>query len=285
MMQNQEKISFLEKIKRKLLLLLFKNSPTFRKYATELVIKNNLLYSLNVSSSVLEVCNNSIRDIIIPRAEIYAVDIDKDDAIDKLKNSNHIEVPVYKSNLDNIIGFIHIKDVLFNCDKNINLKTIMHNVFYVPPSMKIVNLFIKMQSSQKHLAVVLDEYGCTEGLISMVGLIKGIIEGISKNEYDENPGFSFAKVAENKFEVPARTLIKEIEDKLHVELKDSEDDDYVTINGLIFAIAGRVPLINEVVEHKSGVKFIIKEVNERCVQKLILDLSQYREEECKSDVE
>lgn len=285
MTQNQEGVSFLERIKHKLLLLLFKNSPTFRKYAAELVIKNNLLYSLNVSSSVLEICNNSIRDIIIPRAEIYAVDIDKDDAIDKLKNSNYVEVPVYKSNLDNIIGFIRIKDVLFNYDKSINLKGIIHNVFYVPPSMKIVNLFIKMQSSQKHLAVVLDEYGCTEGLVSMVGLIKGIVGGISKSEYDENLGFSFAKIAENKFEVSARALIKEIEDKLHIELKDSEDEDYVTISGLVFAIAGKVPQVSEVIRHKNGVKFIIKEANERCVQKLILDLSEYSESECKSDVE
>lgn len=275
MTRDQKKISSLEKIKYKLLLLLFKNSSTFRKCATEFVIKNNLLYSLNISNNVLEICNNSVRDIMIPRAEIYAIDIDKNDAIDKLKSSNHIEVPVYKSNLDNIIGFIRVKDVLFNYDRNINLKSVMHNVFYVPPSMKIVNLFVKMQSSQRYLAIVLDEYGCTEGLVSMIGIIKGMIGGIAKNEYDESPGFSFTKIAENKFEVSARTLIKEIEDKLHIELKDSEDEDYVTISGLVFATAGKVPLINEVVKHKSGVKFIIKEANERYIQKLVLDLSEY----------
>ncbi|WP_339045745.1 transporter associated domain-containing protein [Candidatus Mesenet endosymbiont of Agriotes lineatus] len=236
-----------------------------------------------MSNNVVEICNNSIRDIIIPRAEIYAIDIDKDDAIDKLKNSNHIEVPVYKSNLDNIIGFIHIKDVLFNFDKNISLKSIIRNVFYIPPSMKIMNLFIKMQSSQKYLAIVLDEYGCTEGLVSMIDLVKGIVGSVGKSEYDENPGFFFTKIAEKKFEVSAKALIKEVEDKLRIELKDSEDEDYVTISGLVFAIAGKVPLINEVVKHKNGVKFIIKEANERYIQKLILDLSEYSKDEYKSD--
>ncbi len=279
-MLNQRESSFLERISRKLFLFIFKNSSTIRKYATEFVIKNNILYGLNVFNNVLEFCSHSVRDIMTPRAEIYAVDIDlnRDDLVNKIKESNHTRVPIYKNNIDNIIGFIHVKDILFNINKTISFKGIVHNVFYIPPSMKIINLFIKMQSSHTHLAVVLDEYGCTEGLVSMVDIIKEIVGDI-KDENDEDQGFFLIKISEDKFEVSARVLIKEIEEKLHIELKDSEDEDYVTINGLIFAIAGRVPLVNEVINHKSGIKFLVKEANERCVHKLIIDLSEYNKKE------
>lgn len=139
--------------------------------------------------------------------------------------------------------------------------------------MRVTSLFLKMKSSKSYLAIVLDEYGGTDGLISMTDLIEELMPNIdSGNEPFE---YTVITLSQNKFEISARAFIKDIEENLKIELRDSEED-YATLGGLILSIAGEVPSIDEVIEYKNGVKFIIKDANERYINKIILDLSDYK---------
>nr|WP_253307382.1 transporter associated domain-containing protein [Rickettsia endosymbiont of Ceutorhynchus assimilis] len=211
-----------------------------------------------------------------PRTEICAVDIESSEReiIKKIKNTCHTKIPIYRNNFDNVIGFFYVKDVIFNRDKNFNLRNIIQSVIFVPPSMKTTNLFVRMKSSKSYLAIVLDEYGGTDGLISMTDLIEELIPNID-SENEINSEYTITELSQNKFEVSARVLIKDIEEDLKIELRDPEED-YVTLGGLILSIAGKVPSVDEVIKYKNGMKFIIKDANERYINKIVLDLSDYK---------
>ncbi|MDN5247897.1 MAG: transporter associated domain-containing protein [Wolbachia endosymbiont of Tyrophagus putrescentiae] len=245
-----------------------------KKSATDALM--NDLPDLNIFNSLLKFYDCGIIDIMTPRMEICAVSLDssRQEIIEKVKNVNHTKIPVYKNNVDNIIGFLYMKDVIFSTDETFNLKHIIQNVIFVPPSMRTTNLFIKMKSSRSYLAIVLDEYGGTDGLISMTDLIEEIIPSFD-NENDANPEYAIVKLNNNRFEISARVLIKDIEEDLNIELRDSEED-YATVGGLILSIAGKVPSTDEVIEYKNGIRFVIKDANERYINKVILDLGDYK---------
>ncbi|UIP93242.1 hypothetical protein JSQ73_002800 [Wolbachia endosymbiont of Anopheles demeilloni] len=140
--------------------------------------------------------------------------------------------------------------------------------------MKATNLFVRMKSSKSYLAIVLDEYDGTDGLISINDLIEELIPNID-NENEVNSEHTITELSQNKFEISARVLIKDIEGNLKIELCDSEEY-YVTLIGLVLSIAGKVPSVDEVIRYKNGIKFIIKDANERYINKIILDLSDYK---------
>ncbi len=224
--------------------------------------------------SLLKFYDCTIIDVMTPRTEIYAIDINsnKDEVIEKIRKASYTKVVVYKNNFDNIVGFFYVKDVLFSKNKDFSIKCVMQNIIFVPPSMKTINLFIKMQSSKSCLAVVLDEYGGTYGLISISDLIWKMLPSFD----NENEPYRITELSYNIFEVPARILIKDIEEELNIKLRDP-DEDYVTLGGLVLSIAGKVPSIDEVIEYKNKIRFIIKDANERYINKIILDLSHYTE--------
>ncbi|MDD9332032.1 MAG: transporter associated domain-containing protein [Wolbachia sp.] len=275
MNKKKEHLPLIEKVAYKIFLFLFKKISLLKKSATEALMKD--LPDLNIFNSLLKFHDCSIMDIMTPRTEICAVDIDSSEheIIEKVKNAYHTKIPVYKSNFDNIIGFFYVKDIIFNKDRNLNLRSIAQNVIFVPPSMKTTNLFVRMKSSKSYLAIVLDEYGGTDGLISMNDLIEEMIPSVD-SENEVNPEYTITKLPQNKFEVSARALIKDIEEDLNIELRDPEED-YATLGGLILSIAGKVPSINEVIKYKNGVKFVIKDANERYINKIILDLNDYED--------
>lgn len=258
------------KIAYKIFSFLFKKFSVLKNSAAKALMKD--LTNLSILNSIQKFHNCSIVDIMTPRTEIYALDVNlsKIEVLKKIKGSCYTKVLLYKGNFDNVIGFFYVKDVLLNQDTDFNLKHIMQTILYVPPSMKTTTLFAKMKSSKLCLAVVIDEYGGTDGLISITDLIKEMLPSFD-NEHEEN---YIIKLPQNKFEVSARILIKDIEEDLHIELRDPEED-YVTLGGLILSVAGKIPSTDEVIEYKDGIKFIIKESNERYISTIILDLSNH----------
>lgn len=274
MSKKKRHLVFIEKVTCKIFLFFFKKISVLKRSATEALMKD--LPDLNMFNGLLKFHDCVIIDIMTPRMKICAVDIDsnKQAIIEKVKNTNHTKIPVYKNNVDYIVGFFYVKDIIFNVDKDFNLKHIMQSVIFVPPSMKTTNLFTKMKSSKSYLAIVLDEYGGTDGLISMTDLIEEMIPNFD-NENEVSSEYTILKLPNNKFEVSAIILIKDIEEDLSIELRDSEED-YATLGGLVLSIAGKIPSVGEVIEYKNGVKFIIKDANERYINKIILDLSNYK---------
>ncbi len=267
-----KKRTLIEKIAYGAFLFFFKRVRMLKKCATEALMKD--LPDLSIFNGLLKFHDCNIIDIMTPRTEICAVDIEssRHEIIKKVKGTCLTKILIYKNNFDNVIGFFYIKDVLFSENKNFNLRSLIQNVIFVPPSMKTTSLFIRMRSSKSYLAVVLDEYGGTDGLISMTDLMEELIPNISS----ENEPFEhvIVKLSQNKYEVSARAPVKDIEENLKIELRDPEED-YATLGGLILSIAGRVPSVDEIIKYKSGVKFVIKDANERYINKVILDLSDY----------
>ncbi|GAT76831.1 hemolysin [Ehrlichia ruminantium] len=274
---SEDGFSFFESLCVKLVSLILKKMPRLKKEVESTLIADNQCFSNSRMFHNLVKFNDClVRDIMIPRTEIYAVDIadipDSKSLTDKLIKGQYTRIPAYESNLDNIIGFIHIKDIISNFDKIFNVKNIIRTIICIPPSMKAVNLFIKMQSSHTHVAIVIDEYGGTEGLVTMADLIEEIVGNID-DEHDTPTVPSIVNISDNKIEVNARVLVKTLEETFNIDFRDCKEDDYVTIGGLILSMIGRVPIINEVFEHKSGAVFYIKEADDRCIYKIVIDLS------------
>ncbi|AHX04560.1 hemolysin family protein [Ehrlichia japonica] len=284
---SEDMFSLGESLSVRLVSFMLKKMPKLKK-----IIENNLISSNECFTNsrmfynLIKFNDCLVRDVMIPRTEIYAINItdmsNSKHLIDKVISGQYTRVLVYENNLDNIIGFIHIKDIISNFYNDFNAGNIIREVMYIPPSMKAVNLFIKMQSSHIHVAIVIDEYGGTEGLITMADLIEEIVGDID-DEHGVPTVPSIVNISDNKIEVNARVLVKNLEETFNIDFRDCEEDDYVTIGGLILSMIGRVPVTNEVFKHKNGAVFSIKEADDRCIYKIVIDLSDVKRTDLKID--
>ncbi|CEI85184.1 hemolysin family protein [Ehrlichia minasensis] len=284
---SDDRFSLSESLSVKLVSFMLKRIPKLKKMIENNLISDNECFTNSrMFYNLIKFNDCLVRDVMIPRTEIYAIDItdvpDSKNLIDKVVKGQYTRIPAYENNLDNIIGFIHIKDIISNFYNEFNARNIIREVMYIPPSMKAVNLFIKMQSSHIHVAIVIDEYGGTEGLVTMADLIEEVVGDIG-DEHDVPTVPSIVNISDDKVEVNARVLVKDLEETFNIDLRDCKEDDYVTIGGLILSMIGRVPVVNEVFEHKSGAIFSIKEVDDRCIYKIIIDLSNVKKIDLKVD--
>ena len=284
---SEDSVSFSESLCVKLVSFMLKKIPRLKKVIEGNLINDNKCFNNSRMFHNLVKFNDClVRDIMIPRTELYTIDIsdipDNKSLIDKVIKGQYTRIPAYENNLDNIIGFIHIKDIISNFDKDFNVRNIIRKVMYIPPLMKAVNLFMKMQSSHIHVAIVIDEYGGTEGLVTMADLIEEIVGNID-DEHDAPTVPSIVNISDNKVEVNARVLVKTLEETFNIDFRDCKEDDYVTIGGLILSMIGRVPVTNEIFEHKSGAVFSIKEADDRCIYKIIIDLTKVKRVDLKTD--
>ena len=244
------------------------------KESIETVLVNNYLGTEGISKherlmllNILKIDEIRSSDIMIPRADIGAVEVN--DSFDKVLEvfiaEAHSRVPVYEKNLDNIIGMIHIKDLVSyqNQGKSNDdfLKTIKRDILEIPPSMPVLDLLIKMQMTRLHMGIVIDEYGCTDGLVTIEDVIEEIT-GEIEDEHDEKSLPMLIKTSSNTIEASSRVEISEFQKVTNIDFfEDIENDDVDTLGGLIFAIAGRVPQRGEIIKHKSGIIFEIKDAD------------------------
>ncbi len=212
---------------------------------------------------------NSIRsaDIMIPRADIGAVEINDsyEKVLEVFIKEAHSRVPVYEKNLDNIIGMVHIKDLVnAQNQKKIEapfLSNLKREVLEIPPSMPVLDLLLKMQMTRLHMGIVIDEYGCTDGLITIEDVIEEIT-GEIEDEHDQKNIPMLIKSSTNTFEASARVEIDELERVTNCKFQNlRENDDIDTLGGLIFSITGRVPQRGEIIKHDSGTIFEIKDAD------------------------
>ena len=230
---------------------------------TEGISKHERLMLLNI----LKIDGIRSSDIMIPRADIGAVELN--DSFEKVLEvfikEAHSRVPIYEKNLDNIIGMIHIKDLVNYQDQkkpeNNFLKNLKREILEIPPSMPVLDLLLKMQLTRLHMGIVIDEYGCTDGLVTIEDVIEEIT-GEIEDEHDEKNLPMLIKSSLNTFEASARIEIDELQKVTNVEFLNSYDNDDVdTLGGLIFSITGRVPQRGEIIKHTSGTTFEIKDAD------------------------
>ena len=227
----------------------------------------------------------TVEDVMVPRANIVAVETAETltELTKAFKAAGHSRLPVYKDTLDDPLGMVHIKDVMpylmFDAkgrggktyhNKKV-LQYIRRDVLFVPPSMLAQDLLRRMQARRTHMAIVVDEYGGTDGLVTIEDLIEPIVGDI-EDEHDElEPEVQIVtgKGGRSVWEADARITIDDFEKALGRDFATpDEEDDVDTLGGLIFTLAGRVPERGEIIRHPDGVEFEVIDADPRRVKRL-----------------
>ena len=241
--------------------------------------KKNMLYAAE-QFHVLRV-----EDVMVPRADIIGVEkaTGLKELVATFTDASHSRLPVYRETLDEPTGMVHIKDLLpylaFNArgrtaktypERKI-IKSIKRPVLYVPPSMLAQDLLRRMQAKRIHMAIVVDEYGGTDGLVTLEDLMEQIVGDIEDEHSDGEP--EIISIGETKlgtvWDVDARAAITDFEERFGREIAtDEQEDDVDTLGGLVFTLAGRVPERGEVIPHPFGIEFEVLDADARRVKRL-----------------
>ncbi len=227
-------------------------------------------------SNILEYGELRVYDVMVPRADIIAIPMDTsfEDLVRLFASAGHSRLPIYKDTLDEIMGMVHVKDAIMVIAANgqseaasTALATFQRPVLFVPASMKILDLLAKMRSNRMHMAVVVDEYGGTDGLVTIEDLVEEIV-GEIEDEHDSADIMELESLGHGNYDADARLEIDYLQEKLGVDLLEDEEEDVDTLGGLVVAQAGRVPEIGEVIIHPSGYRFEVVDASPRTIYKL-----------------
>lgn len=221
-------------------------------------------------NNIFEFDDTEVAEIMTHRTEVIAIPIDAniDEVVNLVFNEKYTRFPVYENNIDNIIGILHVKDLLRYKEKyveaNFSIKQILRPAYYVPDSKKISDLFKEMQNQKVHMAIVIDEYGGTAGIVTIEDLIEEIVGNIF-DEYDEEE-IDIQEINENEYIIEGLTGLDDVEELLNIGLPV---DDYDTLSGFIISLLGRLPDDNDHDEVKFGnCTFKIMEVDEKVISKV-----------------
>lgn len=227
-------------------------------------------YEKNMIESIFKFNDTRSKDIMTSRKDTFSINIDDDikENIDKLLKSNYSRIPVYKDNIDNIIGIVHVRDILIQAKDrgfdNINLEEIMHKPYFVPTSEKTNELFKILQSKKIHMAILIDEYGGFCGIVTMEDLVEEIVGDI-EDEYDKENN-DIIKINESIFIVDCSIELNEFNEVFNLELEEGE---YNTLNGYIINRLGDIPKSNEKVRIKvDNVNIEVVKVSNKKIEKV-----------------
>lgn len=221
----------------------------------------------------------TVADVMTPRADIQAVELSTslDDLVAAFAESEHSRMPVYRETLDDPVGVAHLKDVfrlIAEPARRANaagaiLRRLKRDTLYVPPSMRAADLLVRMQASRIHMAMVIDEFGGLDGLVTLEDVLEAVVGEID-DEHDEAQLIHIVARAGGVFEVDARTPLEDLEKALGRGLltEDMVHEDIDTAAGLVTALAGRVPQRGEVIVHPTGYDFEVTDADPRRVKRL-----------------
>ena len=218
----------------------------------------------------------TVGDVMTPRADIEAVEISTpfDEVVAAFADSEHSRLPVFRETLDDPVGFIHLRDVFKrlaapgDSSGAVELARLTRETLYVPASMRAADLLVRMQASRVHLAMVIDEFGGVDGLVSLEDVLEAVVGEID-DEHDETAAPILSR-AGGVFEVDGRVALEDLEEALGVTLTtDALDEEEIdTAAGLVTAMAGRVPVRGEVIVHEAGFAFEVTDADPRRVKRL-----------------
>lgn len=237
-----------------------------------------------------------VEDVMLPRGEIAAVDekTTLGALLEVFAEAGHSRVPVYRDTLDEPLGMVHVKDLVSwliaegrngeagqgldlgaaDLSKTIADTNMMRDLIFAPPSMSALDLLVRMQSQHIHMALIIDEHGGTDGLVSIEDLLEEVVGDIEdEHDSDEEPYISEegdAVIAD------ARAEIEDVEARIGLSLSSDADEDVDTLGGLVFTMLGRVPVRGETIHHPAGVDFEVLDADRRRVKRIKLKLSEYQ---------
>ncbi|MGQ9845657.1 MAG: hemolysin family protein [Caldisericia bacterium] len=189
--------------------------------------------------SIIEFQDKQVYEVMVPRVDVVLLSTDTplEKIIDTIISTGHSRIPIYEGNIDNILGILHVKDLVkLTCLKDFNIKDYLHDPLFVPDTKKIGELFKEMRKKKTHMAIVLDEFGGFEGIVTMEDLLEEIV-GEIQDEYDLEE-ILYRKISEKEYIIDAKVSINDVEEILNIELPDK---DYDTFGGFFLDLLGHIP--------------------------------------------
>src|SRR5215469_2785859 len=222
--------------------------------------------------NVLKIHDQAAADVMVPRVDIVALDVETPfpEVVKCMVEQGHSRVPIYRETLDDVVGFIHVKDVLGPVAqrRETKLAPILRKVLFVAPSVPILDLLVQMRQARTHIAMVVDEFGGIDGLVTIEDLIEEIV-GEIEDEHDVAGGPSLIERIDGSLIADARTPIEALEEHEGARLRpDGDQEEVDTLGGLVSSLAGRVPKRGEVIAHPSGIEFEVLDADPRRIKRL-----------------
>ena len=224
--------------------------------------------------NLLHFSEHTADDVAVPRADIVAINEEAsfDELVAMICEHGHSRLPVYRDNLDDIIGMIHIRDAFAilasDGTKPTGITELIRQPRFVPESMGVLDLLAEMRATRTHLAIVLDEYSGTEGIVTIEDLVEEIVGDI-EDEHDDEPEPQLVQLDDGMWEADARIELDDLGKQVAPELEDVPED-VDTLGGLAFVLAGKVPSVGEMLDHPSGWKLEILDADDKRVKRLRL---------------
>ena len=215
--------------------------------------------------NILQLENKSVEDVMVPRGEIISIDnkLNYNQIFDIIKEESHSRLPVYENNLDNIVGFFHVKDFIKINKNEFDLNLILRDVLYTAPKSPILELLKRMRLSRIHIALVVDGIGGVDGLVTIEDLVEEIVGEIEDEHDAEDIGEEIIKKEDNLLIVDAAYRIDELEKDFNINLTVADEEEIETVGGLVFSKINRIPKSNEEFDIDGVINIKILKANER----------------------
>ncbi len=220
--------------------------------------------------NILKLHELMAEDVMVPRADIVAADIASsiDELVALMAREAHSRLPVYTDQLDNVSGFVHIKDVLAAVGRTPQaaVKDIVRDILFAAPSIRVLDLLLEMRATRTHMAIVVDEFGGVDGLVTIEDLVEEIVGEIEDEHDTEGP--TLIRRPDGSVLADARTEIEELEKLIGRFASDAEREEVDSLGGVVFNLIDRVPRRHEVIAHPSGLEFEIVDADPRRIKRL-----------------
>lgn len=276
-MNKKENINIFSKIIKKVNIL-YNNNQSLRDSIQDVIDEKSKTKSHDIDLSkkeksiltnILGINKLKVGDVMIPRASIIAIkqNYSYEEINNIINKESHSRMPVYRKDLDDILGMVHIKDIIkFSGSQrsNFDIKSIIREILFVPPTMPVMNLLLKMQATKLHMSLVIDEHGGTDGLITIEDVIEEIV-GEIEDEHDKDDDYNFKEINSNTFEAKAEMTIDEFNKETNFNILDKNVD---TLGGYIFSKINRVPFTGEVLNIENRYQFEIIDADPRKIKKI-----------------
>ena len=274
--ENQGKTGFVSFVKH---VLKFKSDSSLRDTIEEYIEEENgdndrdsvSSHEKLLISNILDLRDLKAEDVMVPRADIVAVtdEITHEKILDLLANKQYSRIPIYNGTLDNVIGCLHIKDIIATLaqGRTISAIELAREIPVVSPAMALLDLLMQMRLTKKHMVLVIDEFGGIDGLVTIGDVIEAIVGRID-DEHDPEDHPQISKASDGSIIADSRVDLEDFEEAFGKILSKEEREENDTLGGLIFSVAGRVPVRGEIIKHSSGYEFEILEAYPRRVGRL-----------------
>jgi magnesium and cobalt transporter len=232
----------------------------------------------SIFRKMLKLGELTVSDVMRPRSDIIGVDYDitLTEIKELINKEQHTRMPVYDGSLDKLKGFVHLKDLVPSIagDVPFDIDEVLRDIYFIPPSMRLIDLLVQMRSSGHHLAIVVDEYGGTDGLITLEDVFEALVGDIQDEHDDTASANLLRRNASHQFEMPARLRIEVLAEEVGINLNHVlPDEDYETIGGFIFTTLQRIPRTGEIIDIQDMGYFKVLEADARRIEKVQMTLN------------